>query len=136
VYAISGTILTVTHLGSTTVTHLSSSGEFLPINLTSLLSITIFLDVSCDSEITSKINSQISCSNNSRFSIGSATVDASAACKASNHLPDCREPGALPSDASLIPPNSSIHLSNVFAYSNGADGNGCRCSYVGAVLPL
>jgi len=37
----------------------------------------------CVSAITSRINSQTSAKNNSRFSIGSATVAASDACRAS-----------------------------------------------------
>jgi len=66
------------------------------------------------SAITSRINSQTSDKKFSKFSIGSATVAASADCNASNHLPDCKEPGACHKDACLIHPNSSIHHSNLF----------------------
>jgi len=108
----------------------------LPTYVVFLLSTTIDLLVTCDADITSKTNSQISSSNNSRFSIGSATVEASAACRASNHLPDCNEPGALPNEASLIQPNSSIHLSKYHANVIGAAGSGASCSCIGGVFPL
>ncbi|HNV61463.1 MAG TPA: hypothetical protein PKN54_00825 [Candidatus Cloacimonas acidaminovorans] len=123
-YAISGTITTFTFAFLLILTTHFISGHSFHTNLTSSHSENIVFETIQYSDIISSINSHTSFRKSSRFSTGSETTAASAACNASIHFHDCNDHGFLHNEASLCHHNSSNHFSIFEVYVIGVYGNG------------